>query len=794
MPQAAARPRTSFDVEGARRNGYSDAEILEHLASTRHFDVQGARKAGYSDAEIFAHLSGSPASSAKREDMYQYVKLPDGSYAKFRADASDDAIRGAVTKDFPDAFNGTKFDPRGMSLPGGTPQLNIGAQLLHLPSAMPTKFEQDRDPANQPGLLGTLSNKFSALGDKAQGLWSQFQQEGNAPQPQTKEEMWKRNEQFRDSAERVPVDIASQMKQQATRPVPSDLAGSKTYRAATTLSPLVPFLNPEASEKASDVGDTGAVAAENAIPAAAALIPAGAKYGYEKGVVGTRPARATVAYQRGVLPDTMGAADRAEAVSHFEHASPYLARQERVFPTSRANPYIDSAEAADAAGQNLWRQSVEPAIHTYGRGVVAAHPVANRIMAEFSPLDNVMRPDRMETARQLADHYSRAMSISEISDELTQLNNDRQLAAYHRMDDTARASADLDPSNAPLRAKLAAQNGLRDLLFDSLEQRMGPNEAAAFQQARHDFGSLKEVERRYIGASTPAPTTRTERVFNTVRAPRTAAYDSLLRNPKADALKSMRLLGGSKLEPPAPPQLTIPGAGPQGPRGLLDNPDAPGGNTPHVDIPFTQPGGTPISRQLGEGEPGWQWRGPASPVPGPQSGPGVAGYTPNGPEASAPLQLPAPVPGAPSRSTVNYQSASPMGTNEPMGPRPSWTIRPPAQGEGTLLENAAGQITGKTVPPRAGTLALPATAPPSLALPSGSVAPNIEVPSQPINPQEIEDLSRELGRPISAAELLDIRRRLAAEKNVAEGLRGNRRDVTGEIREAHRSNLKRLGP
>ena len=37
-------------------------------------------------------------------DQFQYIKLPDGSYGKFAAAASDETIRGAVEKDFPEAF------------------------------------------------------------------------------------------------------------------------------------------------------------------------------------------------------------------------------------------------------------------------------------------------------------------------------------------------------------------------------------------------------------------------------------------------------------------------------------------------------------------------------------------------------------------------------------------------------------------------------------------------------------------------------------------------------------------
>ena len=64
---------------------------------------------------------------------------------------------------------------------------------------------------------------------------------------------------------------------------------------------------------------------------------------------------------------------------------------------------------------------------------------------------------------------------------------------------------------------------------------------------------------------------------------------------------------------------------------------------------------------------------------------------------------------------------------------------------------------------------------------------------QPINPQEVADLSRQLGRPIAAEELPEIRRRLDAERNIEAGLRGNRRDLTGEIREEHRAKLEQAG-
>lgn len=50
-----------FDVEGARKSGYSDAEIADHLASQAKFDAAGARAAGYGDADIIQHLSAFEA-------------------------------------------------------------------------------------------------------------------------------------------------------------------------------------------------------------------------------------------------------------------------------------------------------------------------------------------------------------------------------------------------------------------------------------------------------------------------------------------------------------------------------------------------------------------------------------------------------------------------------------------------------------------------------------------------------------------------------------------------------------
>lgn len=46
-----------FNVEEAKKAGYSEQEIADYLASQRNFDAAGARSSGYTDAEIIGHLT-----------------------------------------------------------------------------------------------------------------------------------------------------------------------------------------------------------------------------------------------------------------------------------------------------------------------------------------------------------------------------------------------------------------------------------------------------------------------------------------------------------------------------------------------------------------------------------------------------------------------------------------------------------------------------------------------------------------------------------------------------------------
>lgn len=58
----------AFDTDGARKAGYSDAEIADHLAQVAKFDAGQARKAGYADADIIKHLT-VPAESSTTANL-----------------------------------------------------------------------------------------------------------------------------------------------------------------------------------------------------------------------------------------------------------------------------------------------------------------------------------------------------------------------------------------------------------------------------------------------------------------------------------------------------------------------------------------------------------------------------------------------------------------------------------------------------------------------------------------------------------------------------------------------------
>lgn len=65
----------AFDIEGARKEGYSDSEIADYLAQQKKFDLAGARKEGYSDAEIISHLGVKSPKITRKTSLMEDVGI-----------------------------------------------------------------------------------------------------------------------------------------------------------------------------------------------------------------------------------------------------------------------------------------------------------------------------------------------------------------------------------------------------------------------------------------------------------------------------------------------------------------------------------------------------------------------------------------------------------------------------------------------------------------------------------------------------------------------------------------------
>ncbi len=80
----------SFDIQGARKAGYSDADIVQHVAGPAGFDVEGARKAGYGDHEIISHLMGGvPNPVQAKPEQYTPPAMRQNAFSPLQKAASE---------------------------------------------------------------------------------------------------------------------------------------------------------------------------------------------------------------------------------------------------------------------------------------------------------------------------------------------------------------------------------------------------------------------------------------------------------------------------------------------------------------------------------------------------------------------------------------------------------------------------------------------------------------------------------------------------------------------------------
>lgn len=170
----------AFDVEGARKAGYSDAEIADHLAKSSKFDVAGARNAGYSDSEIISHMStlDSPKKQTQQDKSFLEQageKAMDfgRDYVQNKINESAGVIRGAgsigATVMLPYDMAKDAIEGRGLSLQSNRERrqaIDDGLQTLGAqPDSAAYKVGKlGAEVAGTAGIGGVLGKGAEAIG------------------------------------------------------------------------------------------------------------------------------------------------------------------------------------------------------------------------------------------------------------------------------------------------------------------------------------------------------------------------------------------------------------------------------------------------------------------------------------------------------------------------------------------------------------------------------------------------------------------------------------------------------
>lgn len=143
-----------FDVDGARKAGYSDTEIADHLAKDSGFDTSGARKAGYTDAELITHLRPKVENfSAKPTPEQEYLASKPVRLAKGMKDPIDGLAQIAAR------VPGASYVNRAADAVGGFLNRNIfnnvglpgdfAGEVLGIRGATPQQIDADIRDSNK---------------------------------------------------------------------------------------------------------------------------------------------------------------------------------------------------------------------------------------------------------------------------------------------------------------------------------------------------------------------------------------------------------------------------------------------------------------------------------------------------------------------------------------------------------------------------------------------------------------------------------------------------------------------
>ena len=135
----------AFDIEGARREGYSESEIADYLGKQRKFDVSGARKEGYSDAEIISHLTGQAAQQPQTTNDQDKSAEKSSFLRRAGGDTAVSALKGAIG--LPEAFVGLADIPTGGRV--GKALESVGYKPGEAKEYLDTLYSPEQQEANR---------------------------------------------------------------------------------------------------------------------------------------------------------------------------------------------------------------------------------------------------------------------------------------------------------------------------------------------------------------------------------------------------------------------------------------------------------------------------------------------------------------------------------------------------------------------------------------------------------------------------------------------------------------------
>jgi hypothetical protein len=320
---------------------------------------------------------------------------------------------------------------------------------------------------------------------------------------------------------------------------------------------------------------------------------------------------AGTAYENAVAPGGLSAADQAAMRSDWQRARKYIGKQTETAPVPKGEgAAMRSAAVTRKAANELWETHVEPVIDKFSGESASTSDVAQRIRATPSEIDIASRPGIVKKIDRLASVFDRDMTIKEMNAKVTELNADKSVTKFYEMSGVERAEAlKADPT---LDGKVAALNGLREKMFDTISEKWTDEGGAMFREARKDYGALRNVEENFREAKVPTPKSLGTRIANTarttislhnateyLRSPVSTVLD--LNNPNRLAAKAVNKAGKVGEAIPAPPRLPLYSrpAGPAAAQALPPMtaegvripapPSAPVGGLPPAGFPAPQP-------------------------------------------------------------------------------------------------------------------------------------------------------------------------------------------------------------